>query len=416
MYLQILSLVFLATAIVIGFLLKVNTGVIAIALSLILGRIAGISDASIIKDFNYSLFLMLMGVTLLFAMLRVNGTLDLLARKVLNICARRVFLVPIVLYLLSFLLSSIGPGGISVSSLMATITVMLAMQMGMNPIKTAPFAIFGALAGGLSPFAPTGIIGVNLSEQIGYGDIGYKVWLGSSAIMSLFCIVLYFAFGWHKTKLQHIKKEELPKFTKEQVISLAGVVLLVLLVLLFKFNIALSAFLVVFLISVAKAGDLAQAFKEVSWNTLLLVVGVGMLISQVIKLGGIDLLADGLSVLMNRVTAAPIMGLTAGVLSWFSSASGVVMPTMIPMVPNITATTGGTDAVSIIVAICTGGHMAAFSPMSTSGSFVFAAYSSIAGKDQVSINKMFGKQFIVSAIAVLFTTILLTVVFLFVGL
>ena len=50
----ILSLVFLAAAIAIGTLMNKNTGVISIALSLILARIAGISDNRFIGNSCYS--------------------------------------------------------------------------------------------------------------------------------------------------------------------------------------------------------------------------------------------------------------------------------------------------------------------------------------------------------------------------
>ena len=62
----ILSLVFLVAAIAIGTVLKKNTGVISIALSLILARIAGISDKTVIGYFNNSLFIMLLGIMFLF--------------------------------------------------------------------------------------------------------------------------------------------------------------------------------------------------------------------------------------------------------------------------------------------------------------------------------------------------------------
>lgn len=52
----LLSLVFLLLAIMLGFIRKMNTGLLCIAFALLLGRMAGISDAEIIKGFNASLF------------------------------------------------------------------------------------------------------------------------------------------------------------------------------------------------------------------------------------------------------------------------------------------------------------------------------------------------------------------------
>ncbi len=46
-------------------------------------------------------------------------------------------------------------------------------------------------------------------------------------------------------------------------------------------------------------------------------------------------------------TAAPIMGATGGIMSWFSSANGVVFPTLIPTVPEIAEQVGGASIVQI---------------------------------------------------------------------
>ena len=60
------SLTALGLAILLGFLKKKNTGLLCTALALLVGRLAGLSDVEIIRGFNYSLFIMLLGVTYLF--------------------------------------------------------------------------------------------------------------------------------------------------------------------------------------------------------------------------------------------------------------------------------------------------------------------------------------------------------------
>lgn len=93
----LLSLGFLLLAIMLGFIRKMNTGLLCIAFALLLGRMAGISDAEIIKGFNASLFLMLLGVTYLFSLAQINGSLDLLAQKVISLAGKRVYLIPIII-------------------------------------------------------------------------------------------------------------------------------------------------------------------------------------------------------------------------------------------------------------------------------------------------------------------------------
>lgn len=58
-----------------------NTGLLCMALAFVTGRMAGISDAEIVSGFNSSLFVMLLGVTYLFGLAEINGTLSLCPKR-----------------------------------------------------------------------------------------------------------------------------------------------------------------------------------------------------------------------------------------------------------------------------------------------------------------------------------------------
>ena len=154
------------------------------------------------------------------------------------------------------------------------------------------------------------------------------------------------------------------------------------------------------------AADEGNALKKIPWGTLIMITGVGILISVVTALGGIDLLTRWLSSLMNSVTASPIICVLAGVMSWFSSASGVVMPTLIPTVPGLVANLSGVSALGLAVSLCVGAHLAALSPLSSCGGLMLAAYSSDEAVDANARNKMFGQLFALSACGVLFAGVL----------
>ena len=114
----LLSLLFLLLAIFLGFVRKMNTGLLCIAFALVLGRMSGVSDAVIMKGFNSSLFIMLLGVTYLFSMAQINGSLDLLAQKVIALAGRRVYLIPVIIYVFSIVLAALGPGSVPTMAIM----------------------------------------------------------------------------------------------------------------------------------------------------------------------------------------------------------------------------------------------------------------------------------------------------------
>jgi len=158
-------------------------------------------------------------------------------------------------------------------------------------------------------------------------------------------------------------------------------------------------------LSLLKVASEEKAIKSVSLGTLIMICGMGMLIEQMLALGGIQLLSDTLSRFTTPRLAAAVMTLLGGVLSWFSSASGVVMPTLIPTVPGIAAAVGAGEA-AMIIGICIGAHAAATSPLSSCGAMSLAAYSSMTGADEQKRSKMFARLFYISIGGVAFVTVL----------
>jgi di/tricarboxylate transporter len=420
-------LICLFLAILLGFVRKMNTGLVAMGLAFIVGRAGGLSDAQIIEGFNSSLFVMLLGVTYLFSIAQVNGTLELFARKVVNLTGKRVYLLPIVVFLLSSFLSVIGPGSIPVMALMMPFSMALAAELEMSPLLLAPMGVLGACGAGVSPLAPTGIIGLALSAQIGFTGIELPYLVNSYVVLTIWASVLYFALGGHrlrvrppssvKCNLSHdstredvlveASPEALPKFSPAQKTTLAGITCMVLGALLLKVNVGLASFLVSFMLTLAGVADERQAIAGVPWGTLLLVTGVGVLMEVGIELGSIELLGSFLARFMNKSTCPLFTGLTAGVMSWFSSTSGVVLPTLIPTVPKIISSVGGgIEPLTLVSAITNSAHAAASSPLSTGGALALAAYMGQSKKPGGEQQKLFVKMFLVSAIGVLFVSVL----------
>ena len=102
----LISLVIFAVVIVLAFVLKKNTGILAIFAALLLARINGISDKELLGMFDSKMFLMLFGVMYLFSIAQENGTLELLAKKILRLCGGRSKLFPPLLFVLSAVLSA----------------------------------------------------------------------------------------------------------------------------------------------------------------------------------------------------------------------------------------------------------------------------------------------------------------------
>lgn len=158
MNLGILSLILLALAIALGFFRKTNVGVVALVFALALGRFAGLNDGAILKGFKPNLFITLMGVTFLFSILNNNGTIELLAKKIVGLAGKNNFLIPICIYLLGLGLTTIGPGSIPILAIMPAFAIPIAKAHGYNPLMLALIGCCGCFSGRMSSITPEGIL------------------------------------------------------------------------------------------------------------------------------------------------------------------------------------------------------------------------------------------------------------------
>ncbi len=409
MDLSIISLLFLVAAIAIGFLMKRNIGLIAIALALILGRIGGLTDGEIISGFNSNLFMVLLGVSYLFAISKNNGTLELIARKTIALAGKRINLIPVILFFVGAIIAMAGPGTIAGCALMAMLATALAKELDIDPLPFTLCSFLGAAGGGMSPIAPTGIVTIQIAAQQGYTGIEIPYMLTMLLAAMFFFIIYYFATGTFKVKSRCIPLtfKEVEPLNRNQWLTIGGMVVMIAMVLIFKINVGLASFLVAGILNIIGVCKEEKIFKEITWSTLIMVCGMGVLMNVIIQLGGIEKLSATLASMMTPYTAQPLMSLASGIMGFFASTSGVVLPTLIPTVPGIVESLGGAvEPLTLISALSTSSQLAGISPGSTGGALVLAAYVTFFKPNTDQKNRYFLRLFVVSIIAVLFASAL----------
>src|SRR5262245_51417309 len=120
MGLPLLSIIAFAVAIIISCVSEINVGFLSIAFAFIIGVFfGGMSVAEVVAGFPSTLFLILVGVTLLFSQASVNGTLEKIARRSVKLARGNVGMVPVMFFFLATALSTIGAGNIATTALLA---------------------------------------------------------------------------------------------------------------------------------------------------------------------------------------------------------------------------------------------------------------------------------------------------------
>ena len=417
--LSVIALVVLGIVIAIGFIKKVNLGFLAIGAAFILSMIAGIGPKYVTKAFDSDMFVTLVGVTFLFGMASQNGTLDLFSKKVVALVGKRTVLIPILMFFLSAFISAIGPGHIAAGILMTTFAVYLAFEMKINPITTALFAKLGANAGCASPLSLTGQLGLKLTnnltadvtnadlvEKLGFN--GTHFFLATLVSGFIFTLLLYIFTKSYKVKADNpLKMKDIPKFNWKQWVTIGAIVMMVVLCIGFQMNTGLTAFVMAAILVLLGCADEKKAIKGIPWGTLVFICGVGVLVSVIDMMGGIDMISNLLQKLMNGSTATPVLAATSGILSWVSSTTGVVMPAMFKMLPNIMRTFGSSvNYMEMISAITATSFAAAISPLSTGGAIIMSSYSASKETTNEELNKIFKFLFLLSVANVLLNVVL----------
>ena len=417
--LSIIALVVLAVVIAIGFIKKVNLGFLAIGAAFILSMVAGIGPKYVTKAFDSDMFVTLVGVTFLFGMASQNGTLDLFSKKVVALVGKRTVLIPILMFFLSAFISAIGPGHIAAGILMTTFAVYLAFEMKINPITTALFAKLGANAGCASPLSLTGQLGLkltnNLVSDVTNADIvdrlgfsGLHFFMATLVSGFIFTLLLYIFTKSYKVKADNpLKLKDIPKFNWKQWVTIGAIVMMVVLCIGFQMNTGLTAFVMAAILVLLQCADEKKAIKGIPWGTLVFICGVGVLVSVIDMMGGIDMISNLLQKLMGPSTATPVLAATSGILSWVSSTTGVVMPAMFKMLPNILRTFGSSvNYMELISAITATSFAAAISPLSTGGAIIMSSYSASKETTNEEMNKIFKFLFLLSVANVLLNVLL----------
>lgn len=373
----LLSVLALLLAIVLSMTTRLNVGLAAIVFAWLVGTVsAHQTPDAIMRGFPSSLFLTLVGMTLLFGAAEVNGTLERLAHRAVRLTGGRTTLLPLMFFAVACLVSAIGPGAVSSVALLAPLAMAIGASAGVPAFLSALMIANGANAGNLSSLSAVGIIATTKMTAAGLGGHGGKVFVANLVASAAVAAVAYVMLGGARLAgAVATTAAGDPTMTGRQRLTLAILLLWVAGVVVFKLNPGLSAFLAAILLLVAGAADEGAAIKRIPWGVILMVCGVSTLIAVLESTGGMDLFATLLAKLARPTTINGVIAFVTGVISTYSSTSGVVLPAFLPTVPALVQKVGGGDPLAVALSINVGSSLVDVSPLSTLGALCLATVS-----------------------------------------
>jgi len=264
--------------------------------------------------------------------------------------------------------------------MLAPMAMAVASRAAIPPFLMAIMVGNGAQSGALSPVAPTGIIVTGLMDKIGLGGYELRTYIANLLAHAIIAFGGYFLLGGLRLfKRRYVGSEkdaEAARLGGSHWITLAVVAVVLVVVLFFNANIGMAAFTGAVMLAALRVADHEQAIRRMPWIPILMVSGVSVLVALLEKTGGLDLFTTILARFATPGSLTGVIAFVTGVISVYSSTSGVVLPAFLPTVPGLIQRLGG-DPFSVASSMNIGAHLVDMSPLSTTGAMCIAGISDV---------------------------------------
>ncbi|MFF0157959.1 SLC13 family permease [Streptomyces sp. NPDC005263] len=415
---ELVSILVLVVVFVIATTRSVNMGALAFAAAFVVGELVADLDADgIFAGFPGDLFVVLVGVTYLFAIARANGTTDWLVHAAIRLVRGRVALIPWVMFALTGTLTAIGAVSPAAVAIVAPIALSFATRYRISPLLMGTMVVHGAQAGGFSPISIYGTIVNGIVEREHLPGNELALFLASLFANLVIAAVVFVLFGgralWARgavaadeafdtgdaasnpgegasasgkstgtggTAVAAPEKgtvETAPaapdpaRLTPARIATLAALVALVVAVLVFDLDAGLTAISLAVVLSAAWPDDSRAAVGQIAWSTVLLICGVLTYVGVLDQMGTIKWAGEGVGGIGVPLLAAVLLCYIGALVSAFASSVGI-MGALIPLAVPFLAQ-GEIGAVGMVAALAVSATVVDVSPFSTNGALVLAA-------------------------------------------
>ncbi|PHD71668.1 hypothetical protein COF64_22710 [Bacillus sp. AFS043905] len=415
MSVEILSIIVLIVMFIIASIFPINLGIFGFVAAFIVGNlISGLEIEEIFSGFPASLFVILAGVTYLFSIAQTNGTIDLITQSGLRLVRGNIGLVPWIMFILSTLLTSVGAHGVASVAVFAPIALRLAAQNNINPLMMGIMVTQGAFAGSYSPINPVGVVVNGVLQSRDLPTAPGLLYLNALIFSVVFAGIIFVIFGGvrllkkqlnhdvtHTSEIATTLEEntdiqEVTKITWYKGATLAGIVLMVILTLVFDANIGFAAFTVGLVLALFSPREQSGVLARMPWAVILMISGIVTYVGVIEKIGTTEYLTHLIEKVGNPMIAALAASYIGGVISAFASTTGIlaaILPMAAPILQDPTI-----SAIGVITAICIVSAIVDLSPFSTNGALLLANVQGV--KERV-----FFRQILIFSIVIIATAL-----------
>ncbi|KOV95535.1 MULTISPECIES: SLC13 family permease [unclassified Streptomyces] len=404
---QLTSIVALVAIFLVGTLRSVNLGALALVASFLVGTgVAEMKTPEVLAGFPAELFVILVGVTYLFAIARNNGTVEWLVQAAVRMVGGKVAAIPWVMFTISCVLVSLGAVSPAAVAIIAPIGMTFAVRYGISPLLMGLMVVHGSAAGNFSPMGVLGVVTNGVVDTSGIAGNPTVLFLANLIFNVLLGVGIYFGLGGRQllaagrkgsrgtaggehtvagplhqapsgpaaatalaTEPTRTDEDALP-LNRDRIVTLLSMVALVAGALMLDLDVGLMSLTAAVLLTLLAPATAKEAVGQINWSVVLLVCGIVTYVGLMQEIGTVDYLGDAISHVDAPLLAALLICYIGAIVSAFASTTGI-LGALIPLAVPLLAT-GQVSAIGLVAALSISASVVDSSPFSTNGAMVVA--------------------------------------------
>lgn len=422
MSIHVIGVVALVLVFVVGTIRPVNIGALALIATFFVGTlVAGESPDDLLAGFPPDLFVLLVGVTYLFGLAAVNGTLEWLVDRAIGLLGDRPVLVPWLIFVFSAIptmAGALGPAGVA---MLAPLCMRLGERYGVDRRMAALMVMHGSCLGNFSPLNGLAVIVRQTADSNGLQVSAAQLFFGNAAYNIGLAVVIYLCFGGRQLLRQHreqvtsagalvrtgaagrspdgellgstatgnestvtgsagspvdapvatsLDPAERTRLRMDQVVTLVVIGGVAVGALVFDLEIGFLALIAAALLHVTFPSRFQLADKRIVWSVVLLICGVVTFVGALQRYGTVDVIGGGIASLGAPLLTAYLLCLVGAFTSAFASSAGllgVLIPLAVPFLVQ-----GEVGVTGMIIALAISATVVDSTPFSSVGALTLA--------------------------------------------
>lgn len=341
--------------------LRVNIGALAFPVSFIVATsVAGLTTDEILEVFPANLFILLAGITYLFAIAQSNGTVDWIIHVGLRLAKGNIALVPWVFAIAGCVITAAGALPGATTAILAPLALRFAASYGISPFLMGIMLIHGVLAGSMSPISPFGVIVNGAVAESGFPDATLPLFANTMGF-NFVVVGGVFLFAGGPALINRMRSGEgsiqaanSPPAREEQETStsgdsldpgaptslnfhrastLAGLAALFVLALVFGFDVGFTAFTIGVILTLLSPANEASTIRQMPWAIILLVTGMLTFVGVMEEIGVLEVLSEAIGATASPLITPLVAAFFTSLISMFAADAAILsasVPTVLP--------------------------------------------------------------------------------------